>query len=214
MSGELDIEEYKIIDIADSEYEDKPIHLLDFKRHLKRDVALTKKIIMLPNGRPKKVEYTHNSIKYAEISFEFTDSNSLMTRRVRKLSYVKKDNSLGSEITIEDRHFDLSDLTDGAISVQERVSARSSIVSGMKAFLSGVIMKSKGISITQVIDLITPFWDECFVERHHFVEFGKSDWKEFLQQIDLSSTNYDYLATPVDANGTKVRDYMVGRLDY
>ena len=212
---QFDINDYKIKDLVDGFYDDLPVNILDFKTCLKSDVSLDKTITMFDNGRPAKNQYFHNDILYAEIRFVFSDVNSLLTQRIEELYYIKNDGvTFSPKIVIKNRTYDHTDLTDGAIVVQERIDARNQIVASMKAFLSGVLMQALGQSMAQVVTTITPFWDETQADREHFIDLGTDAWQDALKAIDLTTTAYTYLSIPIDGNGTTARDYMAARLDY
>ena len=154
--------EYRIVYLINKQFQKLPLENIDFKRHMLPNIALNKKVTMLPNGRPDKAEYYNGTDLVAEIRFEFIDSSGLMIDRKEYLYYVKQD-----------------------------------IVSSMKAFLSGILMSGLGQSLEQVVETITPFWDACKIQREHFTELGKTDWKTWLENIDLNITPYTYLAIDI-----------------
>lgn len=203
---------FRIMDLVNTEFKGFPIESIDFKRHLRRDLALQKKTSMSANGRPVKSSYYHNDVLFAEIRFEFTDYNSLMVRRKEDLYYVKTDGSYSDPILIKDKPYDLTDPVDGAVSIEERINSRKHIVSHIKAFLSGVIMQALGQSIAEVIVTIGPFWDECWPERSSFIEFGTNDWVDYMNKPE-TSTEYSFLAIPV-APSVTVKDYIISKIDY
>lgn len=205
---------YRIMQYINDEFKGYPIENIDFSRHLKAQYALNKKVTMLPNGRPAKSEYfDENNVKVSEISFEFQDQNYLMVDRKEWLKYFREDGTACDPVLINHKIYDLSNVKDGAEAIQERIEARSEIVSGVKAFLSGVIMQALGQSIEQVIATITPFWDETKTNREKFIEFGTQEWLGQINAIDLGTTPHTYLAIPV-AQGVTVKDYLMGALNY
>ena len=205
---------FKIMGLINPDFRGFPIENIDFKRHLRKDIALNKKVTMLPNGRPDKSQYYNGEDLICEIRFSFETENYLVTDRKEHLHQVREDGSYSEGFLIKHKIYDLTDLKDGSDAVQERIDARQEIVSSMKSFLSGVIMQALGQTIDQVIVTITPFWDETKVDRDKFIEFGTDEWKGDIANIDLATTAHTYLAIPIDQNGTTVKDYMIGRLTY
>ncbi len=214
------LSDYRIDEHVEPTFDTHPINCIDFTLHLKPDIALNKVVTMLDNGRPGESKYYIGTELMAKICFEFVDYNSLMVDKKLKLYYVKKDLGESGEdlfsqpVLIKHKIYDLTDAKDGSASVQERVDARGEIVSALKAHLSGVLMQSLTLSMTEVIALITPFWHECELQRTDFIEFGSSSWKDYLDAIDLATTTYTFLSQPVDSLGNKMRDYMGAKLDF
>ncbi len=206
--------DYRVIDLVNREFEQLKLENIDFARHLKSDVALNKKVTKLPNGRPEKAEYYNGTDLIAVIEFDFTaDTENLLQRRREWLKYYKTDGTTSAAILIKDKIFDSTDLVDGEAVIEERVKARTSIVSSMKAFLSGVLMQGLGQTLPQVIATIKPFWDEYKVERDDFIELGSPDWKDDLIAVDLGTTPHTWMAIDI-GGGVTIRDYMVSRLSY
>jgi len=215
MSNQNDTINYKINVALKDVYQDATdITEIDFKRHTRPEIALRKKTQIAPNGRPLKNDYYFNDELVATLTFEFTDQNSLMKTRKETINYIKNDGSSGPDILIKDKIYDHTDPDEGAECIDERIKSRKKIVGAMKAFLSGVIVQALQKPLPEVIGIITPFWDDCYKERDSFVEFGTSDWSQYLMGIDVANTAYTYLGIPINAEGVTVRDYMVSRLNY
>ena len=208
-------DQYKIVDLIDTHFDGLPINLIDFKRHLAPGVALCKKIVKQPSGRPGYCEYYWDSVCYAKITFEFeTDPNNLVIRRREILTYERADSIDPLPIVIKDRVYDPMDPVDGALMVEEREQARASIVSQMKSFLAGVVMLSLQKPMSDVIVLIKPYWT---IHKNHiddFIELGSPGWLISLQAIDLQNTPFQWMAYPINEHGTTVRDYMANMLSY
>lgn len=205
---------FRIKSLVNTEFKYLPVENIDFKRHLPADVALVKTVTMMPDGRPEKSEYTWNDTLYAEIRFAFQTANYLLTDRKEYLYYLREDGTYSDPILIKHKPYDLSKAKDGSDAIDERISARGQIVSSMKAVLSGIIMQAMNQNMDQVIVTISAFWDDSYTARKKFIEFGTDEWKQFIANIDLANTPYPYFAIPIDANGTTVKDYMLGRLTY
>lgn len=205
---------FRIMELINNDFKGLPLENIDFKHHAKRDIALNKHVVMLPNGRPDKSEYFYNGDLVAEIRFSFQDQNYLMTEKKLHLYYVREDGTYSEPILIKHKIYDHTDLKDGSDAVKERIDAREEIVAGMKAFLSGVLMQALNQTIDQVIITITPFWDETKANRDKFIEFGTDEWKNQITVIDLGSTPHTYLAIPINQEGTTVKDYLIGSLNY
>lgn len=214
---------YRIMDLVKDEFQGYEINSIDFKRHLKNDVALDKVVSMLPNGRPEHSIYNYNNVNFAKIRFEIQDNGSLMTSRKEYLAYYKEDGTLGPEALIKSNTLDFTKEFDLSVAVDERVNARKYIVKAMKGYLSGILMQALGKSMGEIVALVTPYWDSCELERRHFEEFGSSDWKDDLVALDVSAMNlaapdmsvapYPYLSIDL-GEGVTIRDWMVSKLTY
>ena len=212
------ISNYKISPYVDVNFTDSRIHLVDFKRHLKADVALTKKTYRLPNGRPDKNEYYYNSVLMAKIYFIFeTNENNLLTRRTEKLVYIKNDDTDGTEIIIKDKIYDITDVSDASLVVQERVIARTYIVDSLNIFILGVLGQyHPDKTQNELIMMVLPYWNDCESDRLLFIDLGLPNWKDSLGVIDLTNLPSDraWLGYVIDGNGTTVRDYAYNVLNY
>ena len=202
--------EYKIYDILEDYFKDRPLNMIDFKRHLKSDVALNKLITKAHGGRPDKSEYYNGNELIAVIRFEFSvNSSNLVTERKEWLRYITKTEEDGPEILIKRKVYDHTNLVDGELAMKEREMARKSVIQSLKTFLGGVLMQALQIPMSQVLMIIHPFVDEFKPGMDGFVEYGYGDFKDALLALDLSTTDYTWLSIPIDATGTTVRDYMV-----
>lgn len=225
---------YKIMSLVNPDFRGLPIENVDFKRHLRGDIALDKKVTMHSNGRPEKSEYYNGTDLVCKITFTFQDANFLLTERKEFIHQMKEDGSWSDGFLIKKKTYDHTHEVDGFLAVEERIDARKHIISSMKAFLSGVIMTVLQKDIIEVIEMISPFWDASEVQRRKFQEFGTEEWKGFISTLDLASAPafgtqaftdlvtsgdiknapYAYFKIPIDVHGTTIQDYMVGRLTY
>lgn len=209
----FEIEHYRINNLIDSIYEGNPVNTIDFKRHLRADIALDKKVYKAHGGRPLKSEYYYNNELVALIKFEFTtNSSNFVTQRIEKLHYITITDSESPEIIIKKKTYSMNNLVDAELMMKEREASRKSVIQSLKVFLGGVLMQALQMPMDQVTLIIEPFVTEYKDEMDGFVEYGYSHFKDELLAIDLQNTNYTWLSIPVDANGTTVRDYMVYQL--
>ena len=199
--------DFRIMGLINDEFMNFPIENIDFKRHVRSDVVMEKKVSMLDNGRPEKSSYYFNDELIAEIHFVFeTTPENLMTKRTEVLYYFRDNETKSEPITLKSKTYDLTDSYEGALVLKERIDARVTIVENLKAFLSGVIMQATGQSLVPVINMIKPFWDECKIKREDFIELGTHDWVEYLSNIDLTTTPYTFLAIPISAPAAPIYD--------
>lgn len=207
-------ENYKIFPYIDKTFNSNPITTVDFKRHLLPSVALNKVTHKLLNGRPSEVEYHLNGELMARIRFIFVvNSANLVLSKTEVLEYTLLDGSFGLPVTIRTKAYDHMNPEDLEKVVNERVEARNSILANIKGTISGVL-QSYGHSMAETLMLGAALWSAYSDEIQTFVEFGTEDWKSSLIALDLSSTSHSWLAYVMDAQGTRVVDFMVTRLSY
>jgi len=212
------ISNYKIAPYVDVNFIDDRIHLVDFKRHLKANVALTKKTYRAADGRPTYNEYYYDGELMAKIYFIFeSNENNLLTRRTEKLVYIKNDDTEGNLITIKDKIYDINDVSDASLVVQERVTARQYIVDSLNIFILGVLAQYHPDNTqNENIMMVLPYWNDTEAQRLMFIDLGLPDWKNSLAAIDINDLPEDraWLGYVIDANGTTVRDYAYNTLNY
>lgn len=212
------ISNYKIAPYVDINFIDSRIHLVDFKKDLKPEVALTKKTYRLPNGRPDYNEYYYNGELMAKIDFIFeANENNLLTRRTEKLYYIKNDGTDGISITIKDKIYDINDMSDASLIVQERVNARTYIVNSLNIFILGVLQQYHADKTQEeLILMVMPYWNDCEAERIMFIDLGLPNWKNSMAAIDITNLPDDrtWLGYTIDENETTVRDYAYNILNY
>jgi len=217
-SKDENVSNYKIAPYVDVNFIDDRIHLVDFKRQLKANIALTKKTYRSSDGRPTYNEYFYNNELMAKIYFIFeSNENNLLTRRTEKLVYIKNDGSEGDLITIKDKIYDITDVSDASLIVQERVNARIYLVDSLNIFILGVLAQYHPTNTqNENIMMVLPYWNEIESERMMFINLGLPDWKDSMAAIDINnlSTDHTWLGYVIDANGTTVRDYAYNILNY
>lgn len=204
-----------ILDYVEKDYLNFPLSKVDFTMHLKEGLAVAKSLFKAPNGRPQYAEYKLDDNKIAKIEWQFYDATGgLYYRKELKLSYYNSDGSEGVKFLIKREDIDFTVPNQLAKSIQERVNARQSIVDEIKAVCSGSLQVVLQLNLEQVVNLITPFWDEFKVHRENFIELAHKAWQNDVAVIDLTDPNYSWLTTPIDANGTTCQQYMLFRLGY
>jgi len=214
MSSIYDTELFKIASVVDETYDDLPVNLIDFKRHLKPTETLNKLVTMGANGRPEKADYTYNNEIYARIDFSFVeDANGLINERTETLYYMELDGSDGPAIIIKHKTYDSSNLCDGALVMQERASARKSIVNEIKAFTAGVLQVTMQCDIPAVVTTIKPFFDDHSQHLYDFIELGDDSFLIAIQGID-TTTDYTWLGTFWNAVPNTIQEYFISRLTY
>ena len=204
---------------------------IDFKRHLLPTVALNKKVLKRTDGAPHKSEYyvkgvhlnTDKNSTYlddedvlvAEIEFGYIlgEDDKLQRRRTEYLRYRRADKWTG-DIIIKDKVFDLSDLNDFAIVIEEREQGRKSLISEIKSMLLGVLSATNPtLSTKEVIALGLPFFVFYKDAINAFTEMGDDTFRDALTATDLGTTPYSWLGVPI-APSVTLRDYMVAKLTY
>lgn len=208
-----DPENYLIYPLIDDTFTSNNINTIDFKRHLKANEALVKKVVKDLSGRPVKAEYFHGDTLMAVIHFTFTvDTNNLLRGRTETLHYIDLNNLEGPPIKIKSKTYDVNDPADLEDIVNERVMARKSIVSTLKGTLSGILQMA-GYTQSQSLSLGAALWDAQGSLINNFIEFGTEGWRNELINMSLVAP-FEWLAIPVDQNGTTIRDFIVARLTY
>lgn len=216
MSDVFNIEHYRVYDIIDPAYDDANVNLIDFTLHLKPEVTLHKKLVKDASGRPIIASYFYGETLICNICFDFeVDTNSsLISRRTETLHYITTEGEESPDILIKDKVFDFSDLNDLEVAMQERESARKSILSKLKGTTIGVIqMYIPSLSSDEVVVLVKDFWNDTINTRSDFIELGDNTFRDFLVAIDLPTTEYTWLSYQIQA-GVTLRDYYVSILSY
>ena len=204
----------RVFDHVEKEFLSYPVNKIDFTIHLKEGIVWEKSLYNKPNGRPDKAVYSYDGIPMAEISWTFYDaSGGLFYQREQYLAYYNSNGTLGNKFLIKKKIINFTVPNQLAESINERVQARGSIVDEIKAVCSGALQVALQLSLEQVVNMIKPFWDSTRQDRENFIELASTDWMNYIATIDTSA-EYTWLATPVDANGTTCKDYMLYRLGY
>lgn len=135
-----DLKEYRISELLKDDFKHLPIGNIDFRRHLKSDVALEKnKRVYRDDKRPEYVEYFYEGVPYARIKFEFeADSQTnFISHRSEYLAYYYTDGSLGDYHLIKSKTFNA--VADIDLIIEEREMARKQIVKDMKGLVVTVL---------------------------------------------------------------------------
>ena len=208
------VKDYKVYNYVLPAYTDVDIEEVDFKRSLMANICLNKSVYKDSTGRPTYSQYSYQGELIAKIYFVFnTDQNNLILSRSEVLKYILMDGSEGKSIIINSKVYDQNNMADVELIVEERIKARKSIISGCKGFISGVLQANAGMTQSQSLEAGASLWSNFSNDIDGFVEFGTEDWRSSLISLDIS-VDYTWLSTPVDMNGTTIRDYLVSRLTY
>ena len=218
--------EYKIAPYIDKPFTDEKINQVDFKRDLKSNIVLNKKVIRIPNGRPLKSEYYLDDELMAVIYFTFeTNTSNLVTRRTETLKYIKSiknettdlfEDVEGNSIKIKEKIYDLSNISDASLAVKERINSRSYLVESIMIFINGVLQQyHPDKSQYEIITMITSYWDYSEKDRKDFVDLGLEYWEEnLIAMSNPAPAEYSWLDYVIDGNGTTVKDYIISVISY
>lgn len=219
MSSSLDINNFRVSGLIHEAYDDVLINMVDFKRHLKPEIALNKKTYKHPDGRPNHSKYYYGDLLIAQINYYFViDDNNMISRRTEYLHYIDLNGELGPAIIIKDKYIDLTLPADAELAVLEREKSRHSMLASIKAVLLAVIQQyNPNLSSGECIEMGIPFWDDYLTEITHFEQLGTEEFKDALQALTLPSISYPWLSyeiDPINTPGVTLRDYMVSKLTY
>jgi len=214
------VSDLKIFPHIDPSFDDLHSNSLDFKRHLKGNIALNKESCMLPNGRPSCSEYYLNGVLMAKIyfTFESDEDTNLVTDRREELVYIKNDETETPKALIKHKEYDPDLLTDGILVMEERVRSRQNILEGLKTFLAGYLQAAIVQDLDYIINLIDPYWEAYDYKIGSFVRTGHSAWRDSLLADDLSAYSTWIDLPVVDGQGNPVaatvKQYMINTLTY
>lgn len=212
----------KVFDFLQAEFKHYHPSKIDFTMHLKTNVLLEKKVIMLSNGRPFVAKYyypdsTNEDNLIAEIKFEFIDNSSkFMVERKEWLGYYLGDGTIPEYYLIHHRKYNFNVVKEAAESLQERVDARSNIIQEVKIVSHNAILKDylmKGKTMTEANFLAIQdggtFFNEFRQQISNFIEVADPSFKNAV----YSDTKYSLLNLYAATNVT-VRQYVYSRLNY
>ena len=220
MSDPLEIENFKLFPYIDREYRSIAINNIDFKRDLKKEVSVSKRPTYRPDGRPEKSVYSINGEDMCCIVFEFhfdtlPNGQQFLANRKELLYFHDLDDNLVLAKVKSDNHFDPFDIADGIKIDQDRIRARSIIVSEIKVFISGALQQALQIPNKDVADLVAPMWRETLALREDFIELGTSGFEDWLndENRDYTDPTFSWLVIPLDpATGFNLRQFILQRL--
>lgn len=212
------VESYKVYALLSDTFKEYPVSCIDFKRHLKSDISLNKKIEKELNGRPKRSSYFYDDQLICWIDFEFkVNDDNLVIERNESLTYLMIDETDGDPILIKAKKYDLTDLNDGESSIKERMLGRQSIMDSLHVFMAGVIQAyNPDIDYIGIVTIVKPYWDECEKKRHDFVDLGTLEWEEELIALKIAgedATIYKWLFLDTGL-GMLIIDYLIYRVSY
>lgn len=215
-----DLLKLKVIGLVEKEFENFHPSKIDFRRHLKPNIYLQKKIFMLKNGRPNYAEYYYEDVKICEIKFEFTTNPlNFMTRRTEKLGWVNQAGDIETYWIIHDQQYSTGIATQFSEMVKERTEARTIIFEEVRAILGGFLASHyMGIGWTyqQVLQLGGLFWTAHSALLDAWVKTGTPDLKTAIEDDDF--TEFLDLEIPAIVIGAEepmtVREYIIDRITY
>jgi hypothetical protein len=202
-----------VLDLADKEFLSRPLGKIDFTKHLKEGIVLTKSLVKAPNGRPLYAEYTYLDQKIAKIDWTFIDApGGLYAKKELYLSYYSTDGTEGHRYLIKSVSIDFTIPNQLAESIDERITARKSIVSEVKAVCSGAIQYNLQLSLEDVVRKIQPFWNATREDRANFIELAAHDWMSVI--LSMTDEDYDWLGITLPGQTITCQQYMLYRLGY
>lgn len=206
-------ESLKIIDLVDPKFKFLHPSKIDFRRHLNPNIYLQKNVVMLPNGRPQKSLYYHNSDLIAEIEFTFeVNAFNFMTRRTEKLAYYKKSGERAEQFVIADDLYDQANPYHLREMMKERSESRALIIEEVKAFLNGVLAQyylPQGKTYAEILGIGGQFWDKYSTPIDSWINVGAPQFKDML----TADTEFAFLDVTV-APSVTVRGYILNKTSY
>lgn len=210
----------KVLDLVDQRFSDLPPSKVDFRRHLRQDLNLSKTVTMAKNGRPAKAEYFLDGDKIAEIVFEFeSDAYNFMTRRRELLGYVSRDGVIREHWPIYDQKFDPRNESHARERIRERKLARQEIMDSMKSkvetFLAMTYM-AQGKTYAEVLEISGNFWTLYASIISSWENSGTPKFRETIEND--TETPFMEFEMPAAYLGTEapmtIRAYIVDRVTY
>lgn len=204
----LDIENYKISQYVDPQYDDLPCHLIDFKRHLIPTVALSKRVsIDEVSMRPIQAVYSYAGEDLVKLKWTFSvDAMNLMTHRKREICYVLNDGTYGDWFCIEDQSFDMNLPHQRNQVIAERETSRHALINDIKTVLLGILQVTQPTE--NPIELGGQMIKEYSSEIDSFVQTGSDQFKTAV----INDITFAWLNDIIDSNGTTIRMYILSRL--
>jgi hypothetical protein len=206
-------QELRIMDLVQDQFLNLPPSKIDFRRHLKENVYLQKDVLALPNGRPQKALYRYNGEIIAEIEFVFeVNQFNLMTRRIEKLAYYKRNDATTEKWVIADDFYDASNPYHLREMMKERSEARSMIFEEIKAFLNGVFAAyyvPQGKTYAEILVIAGNLWNKFSTDIDSWVNVGSP---KFSQNITLDE-DFPVLDFEISA-GVTLRAWILNKVSY
>lgn len=210
----------KIMDAVDQKFEHLHPSKIDFRRHLKPNVVLDKRVTMLKNGRPGVAEYFLDGGKVAEIRFDFlVDDFGFMTQRREQLGYVSQDGYIHEYFLIYSQDFDALNPYHARERIRERNDARQLIFDDVKSKLEvflAIHYLSLGQRYEDVLTMGGAFWEAYAAKISAWVNTGTPALKATLSAE--SAFSFLDLPIPTSYSGEQdimsIRDFVISRLTY
>lgn len=213
-------EDLEIEPILEERFKKRHFNAVDFKRHLKPPNALNKKTEMETDGRPKKAKYyrrnedeTETLVATIDYLFSLDSNTGLVKRRTEQLKYKKKNGNYTPAATIKDKFYDLTDMNELSVVIEERRQGRKFLTSEIKAMLLTVLsLANPTFSTAQVVGIGKVFFTEFKQVIDDFEQMGDESFKDDVAAINIAN-DYTWLAIEIGP-GVSLQDYIVDKLTY
>lgn len=203
----------RVMDYVAPQFADSHPAQIDFRRHLKPGVVLSKNITFSANGRPQKADYTYEGKHIATIRFDFVvNAMNLMTRRTELLGYVAMNGNIYDWYPIRDQAYDLLSPYYLTEAIKERYDARCTIFDEIKAVLNGFLYQfytPQGKTYQEVLDIAGQFWAKFASDVDNWQNTGSSN----LRINVLADQDFDFMDAPIKP-GVTVRQYIISKITY
>lgn len=209
----------RIFDLVHNDFRFNDPSKIDFTIHLKNGVLLKKETEMIKNGRPLIARYYHPTTNdmVAEIKFVFIDNAyKFMAQREEWLGYYNHAGIITEYYLIHKRTYDFTKLDQATESMQERVTARNTIIQGLKIVINSFLVQyhvaqGNSVSTSAAKAIVTggTFFNNYRNNISDFIEVASGSFKTNV----LADTTFPWLDNPI-APGVSVRAYIVDRITY
>lgn len=219
---------FVILDYVSSEFKDYPIENIDFKNHLKDNVAVNKcERTFLMNGKPEYVKYKINGVLVAIRTWIFiVNSETGFPEDVKEcLAYYRGDGSLGDCFLIKHEKYD--PINDGDEIMTQLERPRKNIIKQLKGLVyKNISVADSALSHDQKLIMSGEFFRSYAAVINMFVEIGiaqgeNSDDEYMVNKIvrDMIPENgvlkYPFLDHPFFANPSiKLYQVIIAKITY
>lgn len=186
---------------------------IDFRRHLKPNVSLSKVVNFQANGRPLEALYEHEGQLVARIRFEFeVDQFNFMTKRIENLGYFTEKGELQKEWIIWSQDYLPTVPHHQSERIAERVEARSNIMNQIKSVLDVAVAAfyfQQGSTYSEILVIAGQFYKTYNEDIQMFINTGSPALRLRIESELLEGV----LAIPISVEQT-VKDFLIERLSY
>jgi hypothetical protein len=212
MSSVWDLEDYKIRTLVSEAHDDELVYNLNFKTHLKADVALAKTVYMQGDGRPFLKELKHSGITYAVVyTYYIVNAGGLLERKSKYLHYLKDNDELSPPILIFDKTYGVEDTH---FVIAEKITSRKNILSKIKSdIMVGLIWANPTVPHPDIVAMGVTFAHDTDLYQRDFADYGYPFFKDFVVAVDTATPGYEWMDTLVAPTVT-MKDYIIGALTY